>query len=530
MAYERITIELGEQLKHGLRNVLDDFKKTKNWVYHADVRININESQYATSQNGILKGSGRDYGLELHTRVIAGKKVNASGYYGISLGPTDIPEFIKIVKMALEKSYGRAMANAEHKFERMASYGKLGNTLWDMKLAPIPVHEKTIPAQYSIWPLDVSIDTIAKTVKDISEELKKSDSRLKMNDVFLAAWAEREIFGSTEGTLIDQTFSFTQGITAVLAVSRNTQQEHYDCFGHQRGWEIVENGVNEKFTHFPNFRQFSLNLACEALELSECPPCPWTDKPVVVVTDPHYNTLKVHEIVGHPTEADRILKMETAYAGRSWLFKNHEENMIGKRVGSNLLNAYSDPLLPGYGHYEYDHEGTPAKRVWHIANGILFGFMNSRQTSAILGEVTRTACDPNGHWKANGGQVVPLIRMSNTVFAQGNKNPHDIISEVKHGYYLVGHRIPSIAESRENFRISARKVYEIKNGKLGQLYRDGGMMADTHDYFMNVDAVGSDFRLYPIFNCSKGQPMQSKRLGNGGPTMRSRAKLTGGAK
>jgi TldD protein len=45
---------------------------------------------------------------------------------------------------------------------------------------------------------------------------------------------------------------------------------------------------------------------------------------------------------------------------------------------------------------------------------------------------------------------------------------------------------------------------------------------------MNVDAVGADFRLYPIPNCGKGQPMQTKKLGNGGPTMRSRARVVGG--
>lgn len=242
------------------------------------------------------------------------------------------------------------------------------------------------------------------------------------------------------------------------------------------------------------------------------------------MTDPHYNTLLSHEIIGHPTELDRNLKMETAYAGRSWLFKSMNENMIGKRIGSDMLNAYSDPSLPGYGHYAYDHEGTPAKKVWHVRNGIFQGFMNSRQTSALLGD------EPNGHWKANGGQVVPLIRMSSTVFANGDRNPQDIIGEVDHGYYLVGHRTPSIAESRENFRISSRKVFEIKNGKLGELYRDGGMMADSRDFFMNIDAVGNNFRIYPIANCGKGQPMQTKRLGNGGPTIRSRAKLTGGAK
>lgn len=44
---------------------------------------------------------------------------------------------------------------------------------------------------------------------------------------------------------------------------------------------------------------------------------------------------------------------------------------------------------------------------------------------------------------------------------------------------------------------------------------------------MNVDAVGNDFAVFPIPNCGKGQPMQVMRVGNGGPTLRSRARLTG---
>ena len=123
--------------------------------------------------------------------------------------------------------------------------------------------------------------------------------------------------------------------------------------------------------------------------------------------------------------------------------------------------------------------------------------------------------------------MVPLIRMSNTVFAPGANDAQEMLQDVEHGYYVVGHRVPSIAESRENFRISAVKVYEIRNGELGQLYRDGGVMSDSRDFLMRVDAMGSDFRMYPVPNCGKGQPMQAKRMSNGGPTMRSVARLTG---
>jgi TldD protein len=54
-------------------------------------------------------------------------------------------------------------------------------------------------------------------------------------------------------------------------------------------------------------------------------------------------------------------------------------------------------------------------------------------------------------------------------------------------------------------------------------------MADSRDFLLHVDGVGRDFRLYPIPNCGKGQPMQTRKLGNGGPTLRSRAIVTGGA-
>ncbi len=57
--------------------------------------------------------------------------------------------------------------------------------------------------------------------------------------------------------------------------------------------------------------------------------------------------------------------------------------------------------------------------------------------------------------------------------------------------------------------------------------RAAGLISDTRDYFLNVDAVGDDFRLFAIPNCGKGQPMQTKRMSNGGPTMRSRARLSG---
>src|SRR5207249_7770914 len=85
--------------------------------------------------------------------------------------------------------------------------------------------------------------------------------------------------------------------------------------------------------------------------------------------------------------------METAYAGRSWLFRNLNHSQVGRQIASPLVTAYSDPSLPGLGHYVYDHEGTPARKVVHIEKGIFTGFMNSRQTAAIV------KTEPNGSYR-----------------------------------------------------------------------------------------------------------------------------------
>ncbi len=517
----KITTDLIDGIKEMIHDLATTFARRLAHLQYADLRVEVAEGKAAAAENGSSKFSGEDYAFAFGIRVLAGERMLAPGYFGRSLGAADLDQLEKILKDGLQRAYRRAMANGELKAAVREKFGSLGDSLTDTRLQLIHVRQEVVPAEYEIDPRSISLAEMVRYTTDVSRQVAGVHDRLKYSFISTMTQLSRELFASSEGALIDQAFALTQGMCYVVAASGETSQELYDVLGHQRGWEILERGVDEPLIKYPTFVEFARALATEAVELVQAPALPSTDQEVVVVTDPHYNTLVSHEIIGHPVELDRVLKMETAYAGRSWLLRNLDEHQVGKQIASPLITAFSDPSLPGYGHYKYDHEGTPAKRVVHIDKGVFKGFMNSRQTAAIFGG------DPNGHWKATNAALVPLIRMSNTVFDKGSRGPRDIIGEVDHGYYLVGHRIPSIAESRENFRISARKVYEIRNGQLGRLYRDGGIMADTKDYLMKVDAVGSDFRLYPIPNCGKGQPMQTKKLGNGGPTMRSRARLTG---
>jgi TldD protein len=501
MVIPPITVEVIDQIKPMIFDLATRYRKSLRGCRYADIRLEVDEGLSASAENGGSKHSSKDYGFAVGIRVLSGDGMVAPGYFGQSLGAADLDRLEQVVKEGLRHAHHRARANAEGKATIKAEFGPLADALTDTRLAPVDIHQDVVPAVFEIDPRSVPLKELVDLTKEVSRNCLDLDPTVKYT--FISA------------------FTLSQGTVFVVSQGKSGAQELYDYMGHQRGWEVLTTGVQEEFMRFPDFRTFCASLANDAVRLCQARPLKATDKEVVVVTDPHYNTLKVHEIVGHPTELDRALKMEASYAGRSWLLRNLQDTQAGKTIASPLVSAFSDPSLPGYGHYKYDHEGTPARKVVHIDRGVFTGFMNSRQTAAILG------VEPNGSYKATDAALVPLIRMSNTVFGPGDRDPQDIIREVEHGYYVVGHRIPSIAESRENFRISAMKVHEIRQGQIGELFCNGGIMADTKDYLMKVDAVGNDFRLYPIPNCGKGQPMQTKRLGNGGPTMRSRARLTG---
>jgi len=518
---EKVSIDVIPQVRDAVFDLITSFAKGRRHCRYADVRIEVSEGKVAVAENGMDKFSGEDYGFSYGVRVLGGERVSSPGYFGESIGSADLPRLKERLSEALDHAYERAVANARSKEGTRSRFGVLGNALTDVTLAPIDVRQDTVDGQYELDPREVPLDQATEYVRDVSKRVQGIDDGVVFNYISASTQLERTLFVSTEGANIQQTMAVTQGTCFVVAQGPEGAQELYDFTGHQRGWELITHGLEEEFIQFPHLMDFSLELTRDTVALAACKPLKATDKDVVVVTDPHYNALLCHEVVGHPTELDRALKFETGYAGRSWFLRDVKHTQLGQRVGSDLVTAFSDPTIEGFGHYIYDDEGTPARRMYHFDKGIFNGFTNSRQTAAIVG------AEPNGHYKATDASLVPLIRMSNTAFAPGDSDPHDIIRDVKDGYYVVGHRIPSIAESRENFRITAMRVYEIKNGEIGEMFRDGGLMSDTRDFFLNVDAVGDDFRLFAIPNCGKGQPMQTKRMSNGGPTMRSRARLTG---
>jgi len=515
------TGSLLDRLREDCFDLVQERYRSFKHCRYLDARLELTELRQAIVKDGSPFLCVDEAVFTLGIRALAGRTMAAPGYCGTIISLRNINSAMAAVDEALETAYGRAAANAKAKEHARKAWGAMGSSLAGTGLAPVAVYQDTIPAIFGEDPRSVPMRRVLDTSMGISRRIREiPEIRFELVDVRAAK--QRMLFLSSEGAKIDQSLPLVEGSFYVLSsAAEGPPEAHYDTIGDYRGWEAVS-GANP---YGKTFEEFARALTLETVELSRAPLLELPEgKDAVIVTDPHFNALLVHEIVGHPSEADRALKWEAAYAGRTWFFTSPDRNMLGKRIASSHVSASSDATLPGYGHFRYDSEGVKARKVVHIENGIFRAFLNSRETAFILGG------EPMGAMRSEDSSLVPLIRMTNTFFEPGQAEPEKILGEVSEGYLLEGHRTPSISESRENFRISARKTWRIADGKKVELFRGGSIMSDSGAYLLSIDAVGNDWRLYPVPNCGKGQPMQIMRVGNGGPTMRGRAKITGGAR
>ena len=237
------------------------------------------------------------------------------------------------------------------------------------------------------------------------------------------------------------------------------------------------------------------------------------EEKATVVMNPDFVALLTHEILGHPSEADRVLGKEMAWAGGAWW-----AGKIGTKIGSSELNVIDDPTIPSsLGWYKYDDEGVSATKKTLIKDGVLNTHMQSRETAALF------ESPANSSMRASGYSFMPLIRMACTCIEPGNWDPEEIIKDVKNGYLICNMKIPSIDMMRYNWSISCQYAQKIENGELGELLRDVIVMGNSPEFFESIDARGKDFKVRPIANCGKGDPMQVMRMGNGGPHIRGKS-------
>jgi TldD protein len=207
---------------------------------------------------------------------------------------------------------------------------------------------------------------------------------------------------------------------------------------------------------------------------------------------------------------------EAGYAGTSFL---KPRDLGSLKYGSELMNITADSTTPaGLGTFAFDDEGVPAGREAVVAEGVLNGFLTSRETAALIGS------GRGGSMRADGWARMPLVRMTNLHLEPDEGSFDDLLADVDDGIFLCTNKSWSIDDKRLNFQFGTQIAWEIKDGKLGRMLRDATYMGVTPVFWSGLDAVAGEdeWRLYGLTNCGKGQPGQHAHVSHGASPARFR--------
>ncbi|MDE1814122.1 MAG: TldD/PmbA family protein, partial [Thaumarchaeota archaeon] len=363
------------------------------------------------------------------------------------------------------------------------------------------VHSFTDDVKFQIR-VDPNVDEMMKIGLE-SDKIIHDKKRIIKSSVSIHHDKFHKYFVNSEGSKITQDFDDVMANISATAHYSGLTESVSTTEGGRGGLEMIT-GKNDILA-------VSRSLSEKADALLDAKTV--KEEKSTVVMNPDFVALLSHEILGHPSEADRVLGKEMAWAGGAWW-----AGKLGTKIGSSELNVIDDPTIPSsLGWYKYDDEGVPATRKVLIEDGVLCNHMQSRETASLFDT------KPNSSMRSTGYSFMPLVRMACTCISPGNWDPAEMIKDVKNGFLICNMKIPSIDMMRYNWSISCQYAQKIENGELGSLLRDVIVMGNSPEFFKSIDARGKDFQVRPIGNCGKGDPMQIMRMGNGGPHIRGKS-------
>lgn len=386
-----------------------------------------------------------------------------------------------------------------------------------VELGPPEVHQGSYRTPYVTDPFAVPLEAKIALLLE-ADKLLRGDPRIQVTLGSVVNLRREQQFASTEGAYIEQEITETGAqIQAIAIANGEIQRRSYpQAFSDQRaeGWEFVE-----RIDLVGNAER----VGVEAVALLSAEPCP--SGVTTLILGGSQLGLQIHESCGHPTELDRVFGTEAAYAGTSFLTTDKLGHF---RYGSPVVNLTADATIPGaLGTFGYDDEGVPAQRVPLVREGLFVGYLTSRETAVQLaemrGEVAAQARS-GGAMRASGWNRLPLIRMTNINVEPGEWTFADLIADTDDGIYMETNRSWSIDNLRLNFQFGTEVAYEIKNGKLGRLFKNGTYTGMTPQFWGGCDAIcnADHWCVWGTPNCGKGQPSQIAHTGHGAAPARFR--------
>jgi TldD protein len=352
-------------------------------------------------------------------------------------------------------------------------------------------------AKARIPPASVSVEEKLAMVKDLDEAQKISDKIVNTNAIY-AEGLKTTTLANSFGSMLRWEDGRLRLIANAVAADAGRMESYRESIAGTRGMELLQQR---------NLAEVGVNTAREAIvQLGAVKP---PQGVVTCITDPEITGLLAHEVMGHASEADEIVKRRSFLTGK-----------VGEIVANEQITMVDDGTLEGgYGSINFDDEGTPSSRTVIIKDGVYHGYMQNLETGAEMG-VPSTG---NGRAQDFGQRM--WVRMTNTFFEAGDWTLEEMVEDVKFGIltdkFVNGMEDPVGG----GFEAKSHRGFLIENGKVTKPLRAITLTGKALDILRTTDAVGKKV-CHDAGMCGKGTE-DYVPVSSGGPYCRSRI-ITGG--
>jgi TldD protein len=347
--------------------------------------------------------------------------------------------------------------------------------------------------------IDVGLEEKTELVRDLFERLM-IDKRIVNAAARYGEGIGEKAFVNTEGSKLRFRTPVVRFILMAYAKAGKNIQMDYNVDGRY--------GVGYEFIEGIDFDRICTETSKGAIALLDGEQAPSGKLPVVL--DPDMTGLIAHESFGHGLEADQVLR------NRSFLSEKLNKKVAAENVTIVDNSAYEN----AYGTYAFDDEGVKSKRNVLVQNGVLRGFLHSRETASAL------KMSPTGNGRAQNFSRKIYVRMSNTYFEKGDWKLEEMLEGINRGVYLEKSSHGMEDPLGGGIQVSSVKGSLIEHGRLTKLLRPVSLSGKVLELLLNVDAVGGDFSLHPG-SCGKGYE-DWVRVSSGGPSIRVKEAIVSG--
>lgn len=333
--------------------------------------------------------------------------------------------------------------------------------------------------------LDVSQDEKIEFLLNQDKIAGKYDKRIVNTDSLYGDTLNHQIIATSDQRIIDMTESSALVYVRAYSKMGDINQMARANIGITGGYEVTELAADLGET-----------AAKRAIELLEAKPV--TGGKYNIIIDPLLAGTFAHEAFGHASEADAVLANESQLAG-----------LLGKKVGPDNINIIDRPdIEDAFGSIVYDSEGTEAKPVHLVKDGIMTGYLHSRETASKMD------VEPTGNGRTVTYGSPPIVRMRNTYIEPGNWTLEEMLEELKNGILCInwnyGYTEPAIGQ----FMFKMERAWQIESGEKVQLLRDAALSGTMLEVLNKITALSKDKEL-DMGRCGKAG--QTVPVGSGGP-------------